>query len=211
MTADTSTTAAELVPVASLREFFREAVDGALASNHVQVDTHTLVYITNLLTLFARADVFHGGADGPRQRPLSLMLNDALEAPDQAQKAYALQRLGDVALFVAGFMADSLHRQAVGIDYYVRMGGSAYHSLALAMPTGVRGRTFAPIFAELAHKFQDLVDVLNEVRSAAGSSSDQDVLRLYELWLATGSQRAARLLTELGVAPISQAGSSRTH
>jgi hypothetical protein len=67
------------------------------------------------------------------------------------------------------------------------------------------------VFAELSARFTDLVDVLNEVRHAAGASRDRDVLRLYDLWLATGSSRAARLLRGLGVQPSRQPGSAREH
>lgn len=204
-----SSSSPELVPVASLQDFFRQAVDDALACNHVALEQHTAVYLVNLLTLFARAEAFHDEPDGPRLRPLSLLLSDAVEAPDPAVRNQALRRLGDVALFVSGFLADGLHRTAVSVDYYVRMGGGAYQTLSTAMPDSVRGRTWAPIFAELSAKFQDLVDVLHEVRGAA--ASDSDVLRLYELWLKTGSRRAARLLQRLGVAPVTQAGSAREH
>lgn len=204
-----SSSSPELVPVASLQDFFREAIDDALASHHVAVDQHTAVYVVNLLTLFSRAEAFHDEPEGPRLRPLSLLLSDAAEAHDPAVRNQALRRLGDVALFVAGFLADGLHRTTVGVDYYVRMGGGAYQTLSVTMPDSVRGRTWAPIYAELSAKFQDLVDVLNEVRGAA--ASDADVLRLYELWLSTGSRRAARLLQRLGVAPVTQAGSTREH
>jgi hypothetical protein len=204
-----STSSPELVPVASLQDFFRQAIDDALASNHVAVDQHTAYYVVNLLTLFSRAEAFHDEPEGPRLRPLSLLLHDAVEAGDPASRHQALRRLGDVALFVAGFLADGLHRTPVGVDYYVRMGGGAYQTLSTAMPHSVRGRTWAPVFAELSAKFQDLVDVLNEVRSAV--ASDADVLRLYELWLKTGSRRAARLLQRLGVAPVAQTGSIREH
>jgi len=45
------------------------------------------------------------------------------------------------------------------------------------------------------------VDALNEVSEMSWRNSDRDVLRLYELWLKTGSPRAHGLLRQLGVAP----------
>jgi hypothetical protein len=60
---------------------------------------------------------------------------------------------------------------------------------------------FRAVYSELADKFQCFVDVLNEVRDMAKTSSDHDVLRLYEVWLRTGSDRVAGLLRELGVEP----------
>ena len=55
------------------------------------------------------------------------------------------------------------------------------------------------------------MDVLNDVRNAGASGRDQDVLRLSEAWLTTGSRRAARLLRQLGIQPLQQAGSVREH
>jgi hypothetical protein len=188
------------------------------------------------------------------------MLADAAEASGD-ERNMALRRLGDVALFVAGFMADCLDRSPVGINYYVRMGGGAYHYLSVALPSSMRGRAIAPVYAELSERCVDLVDVLpgksatftvngtvgadapqsnftniavvdnvdgpkdptpdnntakdvdvlTEVRHLAGSSRDRDILRLYELWLTTGSQRAARLLRLLGIEPSQQSGSAREH
>lgn len=201
-----------LIPVASLKEFFRDSVDAAMVANKVAVDGHTAHYVVNLLTLFARAEALHEGEPpGPVRRPLALMLAAAAATPPGDARNAALQRLGDVALFIAGFMAEAVDRTPVGLAYYMRMGGGAYHTLALSLPTNTRGRACAPVFAELSARFTDLVDVLNEVRHAAGSSRDQDVLRLYDLWLATGSRRAARLLRLLGVQPSRQSGSSREH
>ena len=169
-----------LVQVTSLREFFRDSVDSAMSTNNVSVDHQTSHYVVNLLTLFARSEaLYESTAEGLRLRPLAQMLSDSLEASTQEQRAFGLQRLGDVALFISGFFADSLQRSAVDLDYYINMGGGA----------------------ELAEKFQPIVDVLNEVREAARSTSDADILRLYEIWLKTGSRRASRLLRKLGVHP----------
>lgn len=202
----------ELVRVTSLVEFFRDSVDAAMAANQVAVESHTAHYVVNLLAFFARSEAFHEQTpDGPRQRPLALMLAEAAEAAPGEERNAVLQRLGDVALFVAGFLGDSLERSPVGVGYYVRMGGSAYRSLADHLPANPRGRAFAPIFSELGARFADMVDVLTEVRHAAGSARDEDVLRLYDLWLQTGSHRARRLLRRLGVEPALQPGSTLEH
>ena len=59
---------------------------------------------------------------------------------------------------------------------------------------------FGTVFAELAEKFRDFVDVLAEIRDS-GKAAAIDVLRVYEVWLRTGSRRAARLLREHGLEP----------
>ncbi|MGB5447330.1 MAG: hypothetical protein WBM80_00220, partial [Woeseiaceae bacterium] len=60
-----------------------------------------------------------------------------------------------------------------------------------------------------ARKFQSLVDVLNEVRDGARCSTDIDLLRAYEVWRKTGSERVAAILKQNGVVPLF--GASRTH
>lgn len=201
-----------LRPVASLQEFFRDSVDAAIAANRVVLDAQTSHYVVCLLTLFARSEDFYEyGPDGPQLRPLALMLADAADAPSDDARSFALQRVGDVALFLAGFFDDFLHRAPVGLGYYVRMGGGAYSTLSEAIRGTLRGRIMAEVFAELGAKFTEMVDVLNDVRDSARGTRAEDALRLYEAWVRTGSPRAARLLREQGIHPLDSARSGYEH
>lgn len=200
------------MPVASLEEFFRDSLDAALVANHVVVERGTSHYVVQLMTLFARSDACYEPADaGARHRPLALMLADAADAASQEERLFALQRIGDVSLFTAGFFAEALQDRAVGIDYYVNMGGGAYRTLATHGRGSTRRAALAEVFAELAAKFLDLVDALNEVRAAARGATDHDLLRMYETWLRTGSPRAGRLLRQAGVQPTHQALTDYEH
>ncbi|MGI9292179.1 MAG: hypothetical protein ACR2QG_13005 [Gammaproteobacteria bacterium] len=192
----------QLMQVSSLQEFFRDSVDAALESNCLSVDNHTSHYVVNLLTLFSRSEeLYESTEDGLQLRPLAQMFSDAIDAETPEQRNTELRRLGDVSLFIAGFFADGLNESVVDLDYYIYMGGGAYQSLALHVQGTTRGKAFSSIFAELGHNFQPMVDVLNEVRLSASGSSDEDVLRLYQVWRKTGSERAARKLREQGVLP----------
>jgi hypothetical protein len=191
-----------VVPVASLPEFFRDALQCALAHQRVAVEGQTEQYVVNLLTLFARSDeLFEQTADRVRLRPLAHMLAAALEAPTAPERERRLQRLGDVSLFFAGFFAHGFARRLVDVDYHVAMGGNAYGTLAQSLASG-RRRVLAEVFAELAAKFQPLVDALWEISDTARVYSQADVLRLYEIWLKTGSVRARKLLGELDVGAV---------
>ncbi|NQV87173.1 MAG: hypothetical protein HQ492_08865 [Woeseiaceae bacterium] len=199
-----------VVAVTSLRNFFRESINSAIDNQHVDVDPHTSHYVVNLLTLFARSEKFYNEDDERcGVRPLALMMADAVAAESQERRSTSLQRIGDVALFTAGFFADSLAYRPVDIDYYVSMGGSAYGSLSDEIKGTTRGMALVDEFRELARKFQSLVDVLNEVRDGARLSTDVDVVRTYEVWRKTGSKRAATILEQNGVVPIF--GASKTH
>jgi hypothetical protein len=193
---------AELLAVSDVREFFRGALQVALEQQHLQVKDHTEHYVVNLLAMFARTEaLFEPGPDGTRLKPLAILLAEALETRDDEHRFRTLQRLGDVALFVSGFLASGFPRRLVDIDYHVAMGGRAYGALAQTSRRGPR-RALATVFAELEDKFQPLVDALNDISDCAAKHSQRDVLRLYELWHKTGSRRAHRLLTRLGVQPL---------
>ena len=189
-------------PVASLKEFFRDALHDALTHQHVAVEGETEHYVVNLLTLFADPDALYERDEKSRGRlkPLVLMLGEALEAPTQEARCRGLQRLGDVSLFIAGFFSAGFARKLVDVDYHVAMGGQAYGTLAESV-SAARGRTLRQVFAELAAKFQPMVDALNEISESAYQHSAQDRLRQYELWVKTGSERSRRILRKLGIEP----------
>ena len=201
-------------PVANLKEFFKDALHDALSHQRVAVEGETEHYVVNLLTLFADADALYerGPREEPRARlkPLVVMLGEALEAPTPEARCRGLQRLGDVSLFIAGFFSAGFARKMVDVDYHIAMGGRAYGTLAESVPAG-RGRTVRQVFAELAAKFQPMVDALNEISETAYQHSAQDRLRLYELWLKTGSERSRRILRKLGIEPAPAARSVLAH
>lgn len=192
-----------VVRVRNLQEYFHDSITAVVARQGVDIDPHAAHYVVNLLTIFARSnELYEEHAEHYGLRPLALMLAEASDTERLDHRNYLLQRIGDVALFIAGFFADGLAGKAVDIDYYVYMGGSAYDSLSDEIRGTVRGRAFAPVYKELAAKFQVLVDVLNEVADGARENSDTDLLRVYDVWLKTGSRRAESLLRQSGVVPL---------
>src|ERR1700749_858344 len=199
------------VPVADLREFFRDELHGALEKQQVVVEDQTEYYVVNLLTLFSRSEALYDKtSEGTRLKPLVVMLTEALEARSTEDPNRGLQRLADVSLFNAGFLAQSFARKLVDIDYHIAMGGRAYAALADTMSRG-KGRVLGQVFNELSQNFQPMVDALNEVSEISYTHSDKDILRLYELWLKTGSKRSYEILKRLGVEPTAAGGTSFAH
>ncbi len=189
-------------PVASLQEFFKDSVAQAMERQRIDAADHTAYYVVNLLTLFARSEALFGEAGpGSGLQPLALLLADAAATDDVQARNFLLQRVGDTSLFVAGFLGDGFERKLVDIDYYIDVGGAAYGSLSEELRGTIRGRIFGGVFAELATKFREFVDVLAEIRDSSKQIDDFDLLRLYEVWLKTGSERAARLLRKRGIEP----------
>ena len=81
-----------------------------------------------------------------------------------------LQRLGDVALFVAGFLAGSFARRPVDIDYHIATGGRALPARLRRAPYRGPQRVLGGVFAELPRdKFQPLVRCPERDRRGGGA------------------------------------------
>ena len=194
--------------VRNLQDYFRTSIDDVVQRQNVDIDSHAAYYVVNMLTIFSRSDeLYEDDGDSYGLRPLALMLADAAGTDSIEQRNALLQRIGDVALFVAGFFADGFARKAVDVDYYIHMGGNAYGSLSEEVRGTFRGNAIADVYRELAVKFQVIVDVLNEI--AEGPQGSGDLLRTYDTWRRTGSRRAEQLLRNNGVIPIASSRSRR--
>jgi len=176
----------------SIKDFFRDLLQRAMENQRAQVQPFTELYVVNLLHEYLLSEALYvQSEDGSlQQKPLAFLLKEALEEAGPA-RMHMLRRLGDTSLFVSGFFPDSLSRRSnlVDVDYYIAMGGRAYSSLG------------AGVWEELSAKFRLLVDLLNEVSERTLHSTNAGLVRLYERWLKTGSDRLASLLVKQGVVP----------
>jgi len=181
----------------SPREFFRERVGDVLSQRRLRVQPETEFYLVDVLARFLASERLHvEQPDGSiSEEPLALILLRALEARGEV-RARELKRLGDTALFVSGFFGDSLARSAVDVDYYIAMGGGAYAALGEVE----RRRGLDALFAELSARFALFVDCFAEIAELSDLRSNRGLVRLYERWLRTRSERVAQLLRERGVA-----------
>lgn len=179
------------------QEYFRELVVSGLAHRRLRLQEGTEFYLVNLLASHLTSDtLFASRPDGTfDSEPLALLLKRALES-EREERRRALKKLGDTSLFVSGFFGDSLARSLVDVDYYIAMGGRAYDALS----ESERASGLADLYAELAGRFPHLVDLFAEIAELSELSSNRGIVKLYERFLATGSQRVAERLRERGVA-----------
>jgi len=178
-------------------EYFKELVEGALVRRRVDACDLTEYYLVNLLCQYVRFDARGSVA---LDEPLAIQLARALERGGSEQRA-RLRSLGDFSLFMSGFFSDSFRRSLIDVDYYKSMGEYAYGSLSRA-----EDDTFAEVFGELSRKFVGFMDVLSDISEQTTLGSRTDVLRLYEKWLRTGSQRDGQRLLEHGILPNQSIG-----
>jgi hypothetical protein len=190
----------KVAPATNVRQYFHELVTQATARQRVHAQEETEAYLVNLLAAFVPAEqLFVKEEDGHVGRePLAFMLKKAIEAPPE-QRVRHLRRMGDTALYMSGFFADALSREHVQVDYYASMGCRAYDALGEMR----HGEQAAAVFRELASKFLQFVDVLNEISERATVTSDAGVVRIYDRYMRTGSTRLRGLLMERGVVAMS--------
>jgi hypothetical protein len=193
----------------SIRDFFRDLLARAIENQRAQVQPFTELYLVNLLHEFLAAEALYvQSEDGTwQQKPLAFLLKEALEEAGPA-RLRMLRRLGDTSLFISGFFPDSLARRSslVDVDYYIAMGKRAYDALS----EDARGPSGAQeLFGELAGRFPQFVDLFAEIAELQELASNRGLVRLYERFLMTGSQRVAERLRERGVALFSGPGRPR--
>lgn len=189
---------AQVMVAGSLPAYFHSELETAMERRAVESADATRWYLANLLTRFSRSDRLfdYDREQGISLRPLALMYADAAQASSESERRLGLQRMGDVALFIAGLFEGVLSRRGVRLEYFVTMGCGAYAYLA---ENPGRGND-ETVFSELSSRFALFVDVLSMVGSNDRRFGVEEVLRLYQLWEQTGSPLAERQLRALGVA-----------
>ncbi len=191
----------------SAKEYFRELVSDTLAQRRLQILEATEFYLVNLLAQYLEKERLFAQVQGNEVHvePLAMMLKRALEG-DREARWRNLKRLGDTSLFLSGFFGDWLARSTVDVDYYIAMGERAYDALSEEprAPSGAH-----ELFGELAERFAQFVDLFAEIAELADLRSNRGLLRLYERFLLTGSERVARRLRERGVALFAGPGRPR--
>lgn len=188
----------EVVQNVNLLEHFRDVVRRAIANQRIDLTEDSEFYVVNLLTEVRKTEhLFDMSSGKPEETPLALLLERAVHG-DTATRVRTLKLLGDTALFVAGIFPERAQRRFSSLDYYIRMGGGAYLTLASTLPGK---HSFAELYEEMGVKFKNLVGIMNEVRTSGLEKNDVNLLDCYERFLATGDARLRDILVKEGIVP----------
>jgi hypothetical protein len=186
--------------------YFQEVVGEALRSRNVEATEAASSYLVDLLCEYAHPDEQAGST---LSQPLTFLLRDALEAsgPERFQR---LRGLGDGVLYVVGFFGGHIDSKGLHRGYIVNVGSTAYREAAAMLRRSARvGGQGPDVLTELASKFERFAEVLGEVADTALASNARDpraVIKLYERWLRTGSNRLAEELGARGLIPTRGTG-----
>ena len=169
-------------------DYFESIISEALDKRELQSPPLVKSYLVKLLELNVATE------NMTIQSTFAEMLLRAQNA-EKHLRHQMLRKLGDTSLYISGFFGDSLNRKIIDIDYYAEIGGMAYVSLA----NESNNEEKAVIFGEFGERFLDYVDVLTYVSQSAEVQSNQNLLRIYERYIVTGSELAKDQLLEKGL------------
>jgi len=187
-----------ILPASSVQGFFHEVVEDAIKARRVEATEGATQYVVAVLADFAHPD---RRAEEALEGPLTLLLDEALHVLDAAERFERLRLLGDGVLYGCGFFGEAFEARGVDTKYLHQLGTRAYGAASSMLRSTQEG---PDLFGELAEKFGVFVDVVAEVADATiamGTESPKGLLKMYERWLRTGSERLASALTSRGMMP----------
>lgn len=157
-------------------------------------------YLVELLNRFVLAsnlfDKTSSNELGKDRDPLAvLFLKAQTTGLEDTERIKILKKLGDTSLYISGFFGDSLNRKIIDLDYYREMGSIAYRSLSET----IRDDQFQELYNELHAKFTGFVNVLTDISQETFVQTNQNLLRLYDIYVRTGSESAKKQLADKGL------------
>jgi hypothetical protein len=184
-----------IVAAISVSDFFAEAVNDAMRSRGVQASEGARSYVVGLLSDLAKPG---SPIERTLERPLTLLLDEALHTANVGERFERLRTLGDGVLYSSGFFADHFEARGVDSSYVIGIGRTAYDTASSLI---VSGPEPLDIFKELSQHFARFVEVIGEVANATiarGVATSKGLVKLYERWLKTRSDKLGEALASHG-------------
>lgn len=178
-------------------QYFQDIVAEAITQRNIVLFPLAQTYLVNLLKNYIHTemlfDIKNESGKNTRETLAEMFLRAQNSPP--VLRIELLKKLADVSLYVSGFFGDSFQRKVIDIDYYINMGETAYASLASESKEDISKK----VFSEYSKRFLDFVDLLDHISQKSQLTNDENLLRVYEKYLKTGSPRAKEILEEKGI------------
>ena len=108
------------------------------------------------------------------------------------QRQQQLKDVGDKCLLMSGLFPERAIKRRVQLSYFVNLGKTAYYNVSQN-----ELKSLADLYAELSHRFIQLLDVLQAIRRLAPQEQGLDFWQALDLWEETGSEAAKDTLEGL--------------
>lgn len=180
----------DLSVVKNSDNFFYDLLSAAVNNQKINISDQVKIYLIKLLS----ENVIKNDLISKSDTPLSIIFHKSMIEPIKERKMM-LKYVGDYSLYVAGYFSESLNRKIIDTGYYISIGGQAFGRLSnLSSSPEV-----STMYGEMFGKFNMLVDVLMEISFETSMTRAQDIIRMYDRWVHTGSPVLERKLIEKGV------------
>ena len=181
-----------LIDAAPPRVLFAELVAGALDRTGIVPSPHAVAYLVDLLAEAVR----------PEPEPVEESFTEGLLRARRergAVRAGRLRALGDRALFLSGFFADSLERRGAGPGWVAEAGRVAYTDLSSLLSRREVAWMRARLYRELAERFPQFAEVLTEVGDGLRTATPTGLAPLCARYLRLGRDADRRRLLRRGL------------
>jgi hypothetical protein len=185
------------------REYFEDLIDYGIKSRRIDTQPIVRKYLVDLMEHFLETrNLYEEPIDELGQKRPQTLAELYLQAQNSENhlRFEMLKKLGDRALYISGYFGDSFNKKIIDVDYYANLGGAAYGTLS----SSVKDDLLAKVYGTFSRQFLDFVDVLTVASQKSMIKTDQNLLRLYERYLKTGSELAKSQLIEAGVVTYPQ-------
>lgn len=178
----------------TLFEYLINKLEVELDRCSLPITDDTLCYLGHMLNYFAQSDNLFVTELSTRTLPtLALLYRDARETQLASNRNKLLRKLGDSALFMGAWFSEVYRQKGMRRDYFIGMGSAAYDYLA------DNDTQQASTFAELSANMSTLLSITAKVLLSDSPVSDDEVLAMYQQWLATKDPEFKQKLAQAGI------------
>ncbi len=137
-----------------------------------------IYYSSLVMDKFGMAHHFFEEKEGKTsEKILGIKLMESTHLPKK-KRIRELKDIGDTALFVCGFFADSLNKKIVDVSYYRDIGQAAYSKLNNLVPSFYDVDSF---YNEFSKKFSNAALLMELLSKECSSNAKEDDL----IWIAS--------------------------
>jgi hypothetical protein len=127
-------------------------------------------------------------------KPFSILFLEALNSDNNPNCFKQLKSLADHTLFLCGYFQESFNKKLVDIDFYTVLSKKAYIELYKISKE--------KIYYKIQEAYQSILDILVEMSFHSMQNNTNNLIKLYERWLNTGSSALEKKLNEKGILTI---------
>ncbi|MBH47105.1 MAG: hypothetical protein CME71_02940 [Halobacteriovorax sp.] len=166
----------DLILETSLQTFFFDELTQVNQKSSRPLPRETVHYSSIVLDQYGESGKYFETIEGKvRDKILGIKLLEAGHLPRQKQ-VRVLRDIGDTALFLCGFFADSLNSKIVDTSYYQQVGCSAYQKLNHLVPEVYETKSF---YSQLSKSFAGITMLMNIVAEKMAKPDQYEGMLLF--------------------------------